>query len=252
MIQKFNLSDNFLEFFHENGFCVITGVENRYIEAVSTGIMSVLGVGYTQSEIDIRRRITAVRDDADWTKRSKRMWDTLGLLQFYSSDFIKSILLQLQVSNPIWSTRPEVRIDFPEDEVFSQPWHQDFMYSQTSLNSVTFWLPLHDVGKSDGALQVVPCSHREKLFPFSALQNPRRFSIDERIFENRNVVDLEMKAGEVVVFSQFLAHRSGTNISDAVRVSVQGRFADMSCSFFKNGNFETTSCQNLDLLRRIE
>jgi ectoine hydroxylase-related dioxygenase (phytanoyl-CoA dioxygenase family) len=247
MTKSFSLDSDYKQFFDDNGFCVIDGVDSSKIDSILNSLVSILHLPKEQIG---RQAINHALSNPDWNGRSKRMWDSPSLLSFYSSDFILQILRGLGLSCPIWSTRPEVRLDFPGAEAFSQPWHQDFMYSQTSLNSVTFWLPLHDVTISDGALQVIPASHRAGLYPFDVLTNPRRFSIPTHTLTGNNI-NVEMKKGQLLVFSQLLVHRSGINSSSDVRVSVQGRFADMDCAFFKEGNFSSTDPNNIQILRKV-
>ena len=40
--------------------------------------------------------------------------------------------------------------------------------------------------------------------------------------------DVELKLGQALIFSEFLVHTSGSNISDKIRFSVQLRFTDLS------------------------
>lgn len=48
---------------------------------------------------------------------------------------------------------------------------------------------------------------------------------------------IELKAGMILVFSQFLCDRSGKNMSSLPRMSMQVRFSYLGDSFFKNVGF---------------
>jgi ectoine hydroxylase-related dioxygenase (phytanoyl-CoA dioxygenase family) len=123
----------------------------------------------------------------------------------------------------------------PGDVTFMQPWHQDWGYGRTSLNAVTVWVPLHDVARVNGAIDVVPRSHRLGLLRTNELRNPRRLEIADDRFREDGVRTIELRFGECAFFSQFLVHRSGYNAGGKVRLTFQSRYADYGERTFANG-----------------
>jgi ectoine hydroxylase-related dioxygenase (phytanoyl-CoA dioxygenase family) len=114
----------------------------------------------------------------------------------------------------------------PQDQQYMQPWHQDWRSGQSSLNSITIWVPLHDVREENGAIDVMPQTHRWGLLQTEELSNPRRFLVNDPIIEGCQYFPAEIKQGESVAFSQMLVHRSGFNRTNQPRITVQLRFGD--------------------------
>jgi len=92
----------------------------------------------------------------------------------------------------------------------------------TDINdtTVTVWCPLVDVEANNGALQVVPGSH--KIIPhIEGPNSPAYFSN----FRDRLITDylqpIPMKAGDIVVFDDGLIHWSANNDSDSARIAIQ-------------------------------
>lgn len=114
-----------------------------------------------------------------------------------------------------------VRADMPDDEKWSFPPHQDYPFNRGSLNSITIWIPFQDTPDNIGPLNVVPASHNdgERAENNSLLINPPTDNLYKSV---------PMKTGDLLVFSQFLIHKSGRNCSDKIRFSLQVRFNDLS------------------------
>jgi ectoine hydroxylase-related dioxygenase (phytanoyl-CoA dioxygenase family) len=139
-----------------------------------------------------------------------------------------SISNELGLAHPIPSVPPVVRIDRPNESRFLEPAHQDYWYSMLSDNSVTYWFPLFPITRDMGYLEVVPGSHKAGLRATSKWEiDPRRFTLREPAndadFEQVNPEDDEM-----LVFSQFLIHRSGKNVGERARFTLQVRHNDLA------------------------
>lgn len=110
------------------------------------------------------------------------------------------------------------------DEHSDIPWHQDHGYGELDPKTdVTIWIPLVDSDARNGALQVVPGSHRAGLLPHhSAGVNP--------LLRESEVpgepVELALHAGEAVAFSGLLVHGSGPNRSGAPRPAFYLRYCE--------------------------
>lgn len=95
---------------------------------------------------------------------------------------------------------------------------------QGSLDSVVVWLPLIDIGRDLGALEVIPGSHKWGLLDADIVDGygKLRNSVDES-----DLVTVEIEAGDALFFSTFLVHRSGTNMTDAIRWSCHFRYNNL-------------------------
>jgi ectoine hydroxylase-related dioxygenase (phytanoyl-CoA dioxygenase family) len=95
---------------------------------------------------------------------------------------------------------------------------------QGSLNAMIIWVPLLDIGKELGALEIVPRSHLLGLL--ESVENDWYRTIKDAADEQ--YVSVEATAGDALFFSAFLLHRSGNNTTDAIRWSCHFRYNDLS------------------------
>jgi ectoine hydroxylase-related dioxygenase (phytanoyl-CoA dioxygenase family) len=108
----------------------------------------------------------------------------------------------------------------PKDMEFDFPPHQDYPFNQGSLNCVTLWIPFEDIDHKIGPVNIIPGSHLSGNIP------TKDGTIKE--FDEKKAIEAKAKLGEVVVFSQFMHHRSGKNISKNIRFSLQFRYNDLA------------------------
>jgi hypothetical protein len=129
-----------------------------------------------------------------------------------------------------------IRMDLPAEADFLFHWHQDIVYTLGSLNSITYWVPFTPVNRTAGSVAVIPGSHARGVFPV-------RYTLDGRPPANKvmspkdlrllNVPEeegevVEADAGDLVVFSTFILHRSVPNRANSIRWTAQMRHADLA------------------------
>jgi len=115
------------------------------------------------------------------------------------------------------------------------PWHQDYSYWPLEKpNAVTVWIALDHVSAGNGAMQVVPGSHKwgERL-PVS-FGEARSFMHEERpgvpeitqdpAAEGHPVVTYELEPGECGFHSAMVWHASTPNSSDTLRAAFVLRY----------------------------
>ncbi len=93
------------------------------------------------------------------------------------------------------------------------PWHQDNAYSKVKDASFQLWVALTDADKKTGGLQFQKGSHlkgHQLHRPFSG----RHIVCDSKIGDE---ICLHAKAGDAIVFSSMILHRSEPNRSNAER-----------------------------------
>ena len=111
-------------------------------------------------------------------------------------------------------------------------WHQDIRYwSFDAPELVSFWLALGAETARNGALRVIPGSHRVEL---------ERGRLDAELFlrpelaENkaliREAVTVELEPGDALLFHSRLFHAAGKNLSDDVKLSAVFTYHDASNS----------------------
>nr|XP_054593676.1 L-threonyl-[L-threonyl-carrier protein] 4-chlorinase-like [Nothobranchius furzeri] len=98
-------------------------------------------------------------------------------------------------------------------------WHQDMRYWGIAGGPVlSVWLALDDSQKENGALQVIPGSHRSGMLPHrQASRSGNMLSVNQEIPEElvqvEETVFCPLKAGQMSIHDGFLVHASDPNTS---------------------------------------
>ena len=93
------------------------------------------------------------------------------------------------------------------------PWHQDNGYTFVEPQQyLTLWIPLVDVDETNGCPWIAPGLHR-----LGTLDHWQAEAGRVCLEQAEDAVAAPAKAGDIVVFSSLAPHRTGPNLSDAVR-----------------------------------
>jgi ectoine hydroxylase-related dioxygenase (phytanoyl-CoA dioxygenase family) len=166
------------------------------------------------------------------------------VFQIAFSDEVVSAVKEFGIKKPVLSaSKIPLRIDMPFDEQFDFPWHQDYGYNLGSENSVTVWIPLQDTREEHGALEIIEGNYLyeqtdKRLLRYSengTLESEEVKSILSNPKSQSKIIPV--MRGEILIFSQFLVHRSGKNVSNSPRMSIQVRFSDLTDQFFKSKKY---------------
>jgi non-haem Fe2+, alpha-ketoglutarate-dependent halogenase len=115
------------------------------------------------------------------------------------------------------------------------PWHQDAQYWPLSPQSaVTVYVAFTDCDRENACMRVIPGSHRVGRLRHHTSEDGRyilKQEIDSGEFDPEDAVDLELKAGEISLHHDGIAHGSGPNLSDRLRIGFTMRFSrtDVKC-----------------------
>ncbi len=108
--------------------------------------------------------------------------------------------------------------------------HQDMsLVDEARFTGINIWVPLVDLTIENGALFVIPGSHR--VFPtYRGSSIPEYFSpvMEEMIDFLQPVL---LKAGEAVFFDQSVIHFSPPNYTDKIRIVTNTYFTHKDCEF---------------------
>ena len=112
-------------------------------------------------------------------------------------------------------------------------WHQDWASWDTVASRdafVTAWVAFDDVDDSNGAMQMLPGSHRLGLVPggsnfFATDRDAQLADLGDRVVQPRSMA---MEAGQVSFHHPLTFHGSGANTSNRPRRSLAVHFVDAS------------------------
>lgn len=146
--------------------------------------------------------------------------------------------------NCLTFTDMSIRLDPPFDERNSLGWHQDSSYfrqNSSGKNGVVIWIPLHDLGRNLGPLELLKNSNRlgplnvKKKKSKSKLYSAKR-NIDPKYLKKYKVIiSKELKKGDALLTDLDLVHRSGKNSSNKFRMSLIGRYHKLLSKDFNSG-----------------
>lgn len=169
------------------------------------------------------------KDFNAFVNTGKTVQHTFSLHRLGLDPKIENLLKEAGLSNPIIGARAAMQFNsrfLSKDG--SKHWkldaHQDWRTGQGSLDSAVIWFPMVDAGAEIGALQVIPGSHITGLKESntSGYQGGITTTLKEEDF-----VQTEFKVGDILLFSAFLIHQSGNNITRNIRWSVQLRYNNL-------------------------
>jgi ectoine hydroxylase-related dioxygenase (phytanoyl-CoA dioxygenase family) len=132
----------------------------------------------------------------------------------------------------------------------SVSYHQDASYwPLTPTKTVTVWLAIDDADRENGCMRVLPGTHRLGHLEF------RRSDASENNVLNQTLVDadrfgepvyFELKAGEISLHSDMLAHGSEPNVSERRRCGLTARYAAADVRALMGWNRSSILCRGED------
>jgi phytanoyl-CoA hydroxylase len=231
--------DNLRESFQGQGFARLNEFFSRQdVERVRTDAKSVFlnqmashgFVGHADvDEREFERGMTRYfsEDPDGFINCGKTCQHLISLHRLSLREEIVKQLIALGVKGPNICTRPVLYFNsrhLAKSEVYyKSPPHQDWRSMQGSLNAMVVWVPLADVPRELGALEIIPGSH------IWGLQDSHEDEWYRRIegLRDEQYQSIEINAGDVLFFSAFLVHRSGNNVTDSIRWSCHFRYNDL-------------------------
>jgi hypothetical protein len=139
-------------------------------------------------------------------------------------------IVEILLDEPAWALPMTIaRISFPRDNGRQTQPHQDWLYVQGSLDTISCWAPLGDVPQEVGGLKILAGSHKAGILIPRAAQGP-----------GGNVVPCDptlpwvasdFQAGDLLMFNALTVHGARANFTpDRLRLSMDFRWTGMSCS----------------------
>ena len=240
--------------FHNNGFVLLDNFfsdnELKRFEDALRKIIQVQIIKAKKEHPDIDEDFTGREFDAAMIKLEEidhqyiadiydTIYSTSAFLSLASKKEISECINQLLDRNhddPLYLDQSRCRIDTPFDPHNKKcGWHQEVFYYVPKSHFVQTWAPvIHDAKKETGAIEVCLGSHKE--IAKQSKDNPEnekyQFIVDESEVEKYQRDIMELKVGQLLIFSSKLIHRSGDNVSNQVRYSLVGINHNLDNEYF--------------------
>jgi len=124
---------------------------------------------------------------------------------------------------PLYLKQIACRIDMPQDTTFSLDWHQEAHYSIKGSDFIQLWAPaLNDVNKINGSIKVLESSNNAGVVEtddYIPEVGHAQYKPKQKIIDQFNEKQIELKFGQVLLFSNILIHKSGDNSSALPRLT---------------------------------
>ncbi|MFD4785663.1 phytanoyl-CoA dioxygenase family protein [Streptomyces sp. NPDC058459] len=208
------LSDSQVDFYRENGFCVVDGIFDAELIGKVRSVVDGLLASANLADVAEAEPEDGSKARRIWAPTSKdelfaRIAEDPGLLDAVEQLIGSDIVLQyskLNVKPPRVGSVVE--------------WHQDFaFYPHTNTDLVAALIYLDDATRENACLRVVAGSHRHGLLQHEAggyfvgkVSSPANVGLKDSA-----IVDCEATAGSVVFIHPLLLHSSEKNLSDVYR-----------------------------------
>jgi hypothetical protein len=243
------LSVTDIDSFHENGALILKGFfdPKDEIAPIQKGIYNIIGLIIRKYKLSIVRKSfhPDCFDDGFQEilntnrKYASEIYDAvkqipafIRLIGSKQNEQIVSQLLGTDIPG-IAAAGYGVRIDHPFEEKFRAAWHQEFLSQLRSLQGLVFWTPLLTIDEKCGPVEFCPGSQTEGVLPVQTTDpdNPNKSGaygmriINEQQFLSKyeKVAPLT-QPGDLIIMDWHLLHRSGKNISQRSRWSLQMRY----------------------------
>lgn len=235
------ISNERVKSFNEDGFIIVKNNEikklkkqiQKDLKDIALKIIELKNIEKIDciKELSFKELLKYCTDNEDDKELTSLFYDIYksipSVVSLVSNKFIIKLVEELGLKTIIIGTVPNIRIDRPNDNFFSTPWHQDSWYQIFAKLSVVVWIPVFELVPEMGGLDVVPKSHKNGLLPFNNYEGNEPYKYAHEV-KNEEILKISsMKDDELLIFNQHLLHKSNFNESYYSRVSVQLRFLDL-------------------------
>lgn len=201
------------QFYRDNGYLV-------GLPPIFTGDeLKRLTEGYEQI-VALLREDESPSDIMGWHKTSRWLYDICAHPQI--TEYVEGVLgANFYLAGSEFITKSP-----RSDKVV--PWHQDSYYWATALNNtVTVWLAITDVDEANGAMKVIPRTHRNGIIKHQIAGDDSilSFELDNGTFKESDAVSMVIPAGGISMHDDALIHGSGPNTSDRWRIGLVIRYS---------------------------
>ena len=130
-------------------------------------------------------------------------------------------------------------------------WHQDASYwPLTPSKVVSAWLAIDDVDVDNGAMQVIPGSHKNAQVAFEKSSKTENNVLNQTVHHPEKYgdgpVSLKLKAGHMSLHSDWILHGSEPNMSTRRRCGLAMRFLSSEVRAYNGWNQHSIVCRGIE------
>jgi ectoine hydroxylase-related dioxygenase (phytanoyl-CoA dioxygenase family) len=103
-------------------------------------------------------------------------------------------------------------------------WHQDNGYNSLRTEHFQVWIALTETRNRNGGLWLAPGSHRRGLLPHAQVSGAQ-IEVQAEVGDS---LCIDATAGDMIVFSSLMLHRTGPNEADSTRVAYVAEYMPLS------------------------
>lgn len=208
--------------------------DDQQVQELNTGFETLKAMLY-ENEI--------TSDIAGWHQHSKWLYDICATPQIL--DYVEDIL------GPNFFLWGSEFITKPPQSDKVVPWHQDAYYwALHPHNSVTVWLAFTEVDVDNGAMKVIPRSHKGGIIKHRIADENSilSFDLEEGSFSEDDAVSLEIRPGGISLHDDAIIHGSPANHSDRWRIGCVMRYSstEVKADTEKNPKFRSFMMRGQD------
>ena len=127
-------------------------------------------------------------------------------------------------------------------------WHQDASYwPLTPSKVVSAWLAIDDTDVENGAMQVIPGSHKNAQIAFEKSSKTENNVLNQTVHHpekhGNDPVSLTLKAGQMSLHSDWILHGSEPNMSTRRRCGLAMRFLSSDVRAYNDWNQHSIVCR---------
>jgi hypothetical protein len=161
---------------------------------------------------------------------------------------IEKMVRAFGIDLPAFQTTPVLHIMAPSLKVpegyYGFGVHQDWTALQSSLDTITVWVPFTHVDRNSYPMEVIPRSHLNGLLP--GKQTEHIVEVDPRYYDESAFIPLEAEPGDVIFMSNFTVHRSSKQGDERLRLSVSTRYENAAEKTFIDRVYPYTQKRTMD------
>jgi non-haem Fe2+, alpha-ketoglutarate-dependent halogenase len=238
---SYQLSDSQKTFYNDNGYLIdlppiYTPTEMEQFNRELPELLKLLKPGETTKDI------------REWHESSRFLYEICMNPKIL--DLVEGIL---GANFFMWASSFFIKEPFSTATV---GWHQDAYYwPMKPQHSVTVWLAFDNVDAENGAMKIIPGSHKGGVIKHRSHSGPTNsiltLELESGSFKEDTAVQFELRAGEVSLHDDRAIHGSPANPSPRRRAGLTIRYSgtEVKNDLSVNPNFKAYLCRGVDVYR---